>query len=114
MWRAVLPLLNDFARVPVCGLIAHYNATQAPDGPDRTPDLMMRILRQRLTLRGFIVSDFADQAPAFHRDMIDWIKQGRIRYREDIVDGLDAAPEAFIGLLRGKNFGKLLVRVGST
>jgi NADPH-dependent curcumin reductase len=111
VWNAVLPLLNDFARVPVCGLIAHYNATELPAGPDRTADLMMRILRQRLTLRGFIVTDFADQAPAFHRDVVEWIKQGRIKYREDIVDGIEAAPEAFIGLLRGKNFGKLIVRV---
>jgi len=113
VWSAVLPLLNDFARVLVCGLIAHYSATELPAGPDRTPDLMMRILRQRLTLRGFIVTDFADQASAFHRDVVQWIKQGQIKYREDIVEGLEAAPEAFIGLLRGKNFGKLVVRVTS-
>jgi hypothetical protein len=72
---------------------------------------MMKVLRQRLTLRGFIVSDFADQAPAFHRDVVEWIRDGRLKYREDIVEGLDAAPEAFIGLLQGKNFGKLVVRV---
>ena len=114
VWRAVLPLLNDFARIPVCGLIAHYNATHLPTGPDRTPELMMKILRQRLTLRGFIVSDFADQALEFYRDMSKWMKEGKIKYREDIVDGLDAAPEAFIGLLAGKNFGKLIVHVGDT
>jgi NADPH-dependent curcumin reductase len=114
VWTAVLPLLNDFARIPVCGLIAHYNMTEAPQGPDRTPELMMRILRQRLTLRGFIVSDFADQGLAFIRDTAGWIKEGRIKYREDIVEGLSAAPEAFIGLLQGKNFGKLLVRVGKS
>jgi NADPH-dependent curcumin reductase CurA len=112
VWTAVLPLLNDFARIPVCGLIAHYNMTEAPQGPDRTPELMMRVLRQRLTLRGFIVSDFADQGLAFIRDTAGWLKEGRIKYREDIVEGLSAAPEAFIGLLQGKNFGKLLVRVG--
>jgi NADPH-dependent curcumin reductase CurA len=111
VWSAVLPLLNDFARIPVCGLIAHYSATELPSGPDRTPELMMKVLRQRLTLRGFIVSDFADQAPAFHRDVVEWIRDGRLKYREDIVEGLDAAPEAFIGLLQGKNFGKLVVRV---
>ncbi len=113
VWNAVLPLLNDFARIPVCGLIAHYNATELPSGPDRTPELMGKILRQRLTLRGFIVSDFADQAPAFHGDMTRWIKEGRVKYREDIVDGIQKAPEAFIGLLQGKNFGKLLVRVAN-
>jgi NADPH-dependent curcumin reductase len=113
VWNAVLPLLNDFARIPVCGLIAHYNMTELPGGPDRTPDLMMRILRQRLTLRGFIVTDFADQALAFYRDVVEWIKQGRIKYREDIVEGIESAPEAFIGLLHGKNFGKLIVRVAA-
>ncbi len=111
VWSAVLPLLNDFARIPVCGLIAHYSATQLPTGPDRTPELMAKVLRQRLTLRGFIVSDFADQAASFHRDVSAWIKQGHIKYREDIVEGLEAAPEAFIGMLKGRNFGKLVVRV---
>jgi len=111
VWKAVTKLLNDFARVPVCGLIAHYNMTELPEGPDRVPQLMVDILRKRLTLRGFIVSDFADQAKDFYRDMATWLKEGRIKYREDIVDGLELAPEAFIGLLSGKNFGKLLVRV---
>jgi NADPH-dependent curcumin reductase len=111
VWKAVVPLLNDFARIPVCGLIAHYNMTQLPDGPDRTPELMMNVLRKRWTLRGFIVSDFSDQAADFYRDMMKWLKEGRIRYKEDIVEGLEQAPEAFIGLLSGKNFGKLLVRV---
>lgn len=113
VWRAVLPLLNDFARVPVCGLVAHYNDTELPPGPDHTPELMMRILRQRLTLRGFIVSDFADQERAFQSDMGQWIREGWVKYREDIVERIEAAPEAFIGLLHGKNFGKLLVRVSS-
>jgi NADPH-dependent curcumin reductase CurA len=111
VWNAVMPLLNDFARVPLCGLIAHYNMTQLPDGPNRVPELLVNILKKRWTLRGFIVSDFADQAADFYRDMTKWLKEGRIKYREDIVDGLELAPEAFIGLLRGKNFGKLLVRV---
>lgn len=113
VWRAVLPLLNDFARIPVCGLVAHYNDTELPQGPDRTPELMGRILRQRLTLRGFIVFDFADQEEAFRADMGAWVREGRVKYREDIVEGIDAAPEAFIGLLRGKNFGKLLIRIAS-
>ena len=77
VWRAVLPLLNDFARVPVCGLIAHYSATQLPSGTDHTPELMMKILRQRLTLRGFIVSDFADQATIFYRDVSEWIEKDK-------------------------------------
>ena len=111
VWDAVFPLLNDFARIPVCGLVAQYNATSLPDGPDRTPALMRAILAKRLTLRGFIVGDFADQAADFRRDVSAWLEEGRIRYREDVVEGLENAPEAFIGMLKGHNFGKLLVRV---
>lgn len=111
VWDAVFPLLNDFARVPVCGLVSHYNDTALPAGPDRAPMLMGAILRRRLTLRGFIVWDFAAQTPDFQRDMGAWLREGKVKYREDVVDGLDKAPEAFIGMLKGKNFGKLLVRV---
>lgn len=111
VWDAVLPLLNDFARVPVCGIVAHYNDTQLPPGPDRMPLLMGMVLRRRLTLRGFIVSDFADQMPAFMRDMSQWVAEGKIKYREDVAEGLDQAPQALIGVLKGKNFGKQLVRV---
>lgn len=113
VWQAVEPLLNDFARVPVCGLVAHYNDTELPPGPNQLPMLMGRILRQRLTLRGFIVTDFEEQRPAFESDMSKWIQESRIKYREDIVEGIASAPEAFIGLLQGKNFGKLLVRIAS-
>ena len=109
--RAVLPLMNPFGRMPVCGTIAHYNATALPEGPDRVPQLMRTILVQRLTVRGFIVFDFADRQAAFERDMGRWLAEGRIRYREDIREGLANAPDAFIKLLRGGNFGKLLVRV---
>jgi NADPH-dependent curcumin reductase CurA len=111
VWDAVFPLLNDFARVPVCGIIAHYNDTELPPGPDQTPRLMRAVLSKRLTLRGFIVSDFASQTKDFARDMAAWLKDGSVRYREDVVEGLENAPEAFIGLLKGGNFGKLVVRV---
>ncbi len=111
LWDAVQPLLNNFARVPVCGLIANYNATSAPQGPDRSARLMRDILVKRLTIRGFIVFDFADKMPDFQREMPGWIANGSLRYREDIVQGLNAAPEAFIGLLEGRNFGKLLIKL---
>jgi NADPH-dependent curcumin reductase CurA len=113
VWQAVLPLLNKFARVPVCGLIAQYNATE-PGTTDRLPATMREVLSNSLTLRGFINYDFvADHFADFLRDVSDGIASGRLRYREDIVDGLENAPEAFIGMLEGRNFGKLLVRVAA-
>ena len=72
---------------------------------------MRAVLSKRLTLQGFIVSDFADQSDAFQRDMQAWIGDGRIKYREDIVDGLENAPAALIGLLKGENFGKRIIRI---
>jgi NADPH-dependent curcumin reductase len=111
VFEAVLPLLNDFARISVCGLIAHYNDTQLPDGPNQVPLLMRAILSQRFTVRGFISSDFADQQETFFNDMSGWVRAQRIKYREDIVEGLQNAPLAFQKLFRGENFGKLLVRV---
>jgi len=112
VFDAVLPLFNPFARIPVCGLIAQYNATELPPGPNRLPVLMRNVLTKRLTIRGFIVTDFAAMHGDFLRDVSAWIKEGRIKYREDIADGLENAPQAFIGLLKGKNFGKQLVRIG--
>ena len=112
VWQAVLPLLNKYARIPVSGLIAQYNGTGPGDGSDRLPATMREILSNSLTLRGFINSEFAGQYyDEFLRDVGAGITDGSIRYREDIVDGLENAPEAFIGMLDGRNFGKLIVRV---
>ena len=108
---SVLPLLNDFARIPVCGIISAYNSTELPSGPNLIPSLMRSILVKRLTFRGFIVWDFANQEKEALQQLAKWIKQGKLHYLEDIVDGLENAPEAFIGLFDGKNFGKLVVRV---
>jgi NADPH-dependent curcumin reductase CurA len=113
VFEAVWPLLNPFARVPVCGLIAQYNATTLPPGPNQVPALMRAVLSNRLSLRGFIVSDFADQQSEFLATVGGWLREGKIRHREDIVEGIEKAPEAFIGLLKGRNFGKLLVRVAA-
>jgi hypothetical protein len=114
VWDAVFPLLNRFARVPVCGLIAHYNDAGPRPGPDRVPYLMNAILYKRLTVRGFIVFDFDSQANDFLHDVGRWVREGKIKYREDIVTGLERAPDALIGLLQGKNFGKLLVKVAES
>lgn len=108
---AVLPLLNPFARIPVCGTIASYNAITPPPGPDRLPFLMRLILTRSLTVRGFIVSEFADDRPAFEAEMSGWLASGQLRHREHISHGLDSMVPAFIGMLEGRNFGKTLVRL---
>jgi len=110
---AVIPLLNPNARVPVCGLVSQYNATKLPDGPDRMNWLMGQILRKKIKMQGFIIfDDFGHLYPEFAKDMSGWIEAGKIKYREEIIDGLENAPAAFIGLLNGENFGKRVIRVG--
>ncbi|CAI1555158.1 NADP-dependent oxidoreductase [Serratia marcescens] len=112
VFDAVLPLLNAKARIPVCGIIAHYNATGLPAGPDRLPLLEGLILRKRIRMQGFIIfDDYGSRFDEFLQQMSSWVEQGKIKFREDIVDGLEQAPQAFIGLLQGKNFGKLVIRV---
>lgn len=113
VFEAVLPLLNTFARVPVCGRIANYNLSGPPPGPDLVPRLMGLVLVRRLTVRGFIIFDHADREAEFLRDAATWIRSGELVYKEDVVDGLENAGTAFQGLLRGANFGKLLVRVSA-
>ena len=99
--------------MPVCGLIANYNLTEPPSGPDRLPGFLSTLLSRSITVRGFIQNEFvADHHDAFVRDMTAWIQKGEVRYREDIIQGLENAPEAFRGLLTGRNFGKLVVQVG--
>ncbi|HEV3105384.1 MAG TPA: NADP-dependent oxidoreductase [Trinickia sp.] len=112
IWQAVSPLLNRFARVPVCGLIAQFGATEFP-GPDRLPDTMRDILTKSLTIRGFINYDFAEYFPDFIREIGPRVKSGEIKYKEDIVDGFEHTAKAFIGMLEGRNFGKLLIRVAA-
>jgi NADPH-dependent curcumin reductase CurA len=99
VWQAVLPLLNQFARVPVCGLIAQYNATDPAPGPNLLPATVREVLSKRLTLRGYINYEFAaEHYPAFLRTVGAAVADGRIRYREDITDGLENTPAAFIGV----------------
>ena len=111
--RAVQRHLNLYARIPVCGLVADYNATAAPDGPDRLAGFMRRVLTKSLTVRGFIQSEFErEHHAAFLEEMSAWVRDGRVRYREDVTVGLDHTVEAFNGMLAGRNFGKVVVQVG--
>ncbi len=118
IFDAVLPLLNQHARIPVCGLIAVYNEEGPPPGPDRLPRVQMSILSNRIKMQGYIISDHyvedgVDNRPAWRADLAEWIREGHIHYREDVTDGLENAPETFIGLFRGENFGKTLIRVAT-
>jgi len=106
--EAVWPLLNTHARMPVCGLIAQYNDAVPRPGPD-----LRSVLSKRITMRGFIISDHADRFAAFLGDTARWVRDGKVKYREDVVDGLEQAPAGLIGLLEGRNFGKLLVRLAT-
>jgi NADPH-dependent curcumin reductase CurA len=115
VFDAVLPLLNVRARIPVCGLIALYNDAALAPGPDRTGLLLATILRRRLRMQGFIVSeDYAGRQAEFVAVMNPWLAAGKIKYREDVIEGLANAPGAFIGMLSGSNFGKLVVHMGTT
>jgi NADPH-dependent curcumin reductase CurA len=104
---AVFLNLNFFARVSLCGSISQYNSA----APDMGPRLLGLFVGRRVNMRGFIVSDFAGKAAPAMRQMGEWVRSGRIKYKEDIVEGIERAPRAFIGLLRGENFGKLQVKL---
>ncbi len=112
VFDAVLPLLNSKARVPLCGLISQYNNTAAPQGPDRMTKLIGRLLIKRIKMQGFIIfDDYGHRYGEFAEQMGQWVTEGKIHYREHRVEGLENAPEAFIGLLNGENFGKLVIEV---
>ena len=112
VFDAVLPLLNVSARVPLCGLIAQYNQTALHPGSDCQGLLVRTLLTRRITMQGFTIEkDYGERHDEFFSQMSSWLAQGGITYREDVVDGLENAPEAFMGLLEGKNFGKLVVRL---
>jgi NADPH-dependent curcumin reductase len=112
VWRAVQRHLNLYARVPVCGLVAGYNATSAPEGPDRSEALMRLVLTKSLTIRGFIQNEFErEHFGSFLEEMSAWVAEGRVRYREDVTHGLENAVDAFVGMLAGRNFGKAVVEL---
>ena len=104
---AVLRNINFFGRVALCGSISQYNATTPPMGPR----LLGTFVGKRVRAQGFIVTDFAERYGPARRQMGEWVRSGRLKYREDVVEGIANAPRAFIGMLRGENFGKMLVKV---
>jgi NADPH-dependent curcumin reductase CurA len=105
--QAVFPRLNDFGRMVMCGMVAEYNDVEPRPGPN-----LMAAVRKRLKIQGFIVSDQWQRFGEYRAMAAPLVRSGEIKYREDIVEGLDRAPEAFVGLLQGRNFGKLLVKLG--
>jgi hypothetical protein len=104
--EAVLQQINLGARIPLVGLISQYNAENSPAGPNLMPLLVKRAL-----IKGFLVSDYQQRQAEFVNDVSQWLQEGKLKYKEDVVEGLKNAPHAFIGLLQGKNFGKLIVKV---
>lgn len=112
VFDAVMPLLNTHARIPLCGLVSQYNATSLPEGPDRLSQLMVLLLIKRVKVQGFIIfDDYGHRYPEFAEQMGQWLTDGKIQYKEQLVVGLESAPDAFIGLLEGKNFGKVVVKI---
>jgi hypothetical protein len=105
--QAVFPRLNDFARVVMCGMVSEYNDVEPRPGPN-----LMTAVRKRLKIQGFIVSDQRQRFGEYRAMAAPLVRNGELKYREDIVEGLERAPEAFIGLLQGRNFGKLLIKLG--
>ena len=106
--EAAIGAMRNYGRVVACGSIATYNDTDAPAGPRN----MFMVVTKRLRVQGFIISDHYDRFREFHEQASAWVADGRLRYRETVVEGIENAPEAFVGLLRGDNTGKMLVRVG--
>jgi len=105
---AALNAARPFGRFALCGAISMYNATELPPGP---PNLMLMVGKQ-LRMEGFIVSSSWDMMPAFHRDLSAWVKEGKVKWKETVFEGIEKAPDAFVGLFKGENLGKMLVKLG--
>ena len=106
--QAALWGMNDYGRIIACGSISTYNATEPAPGPAN----LFQVVTKRLMWKGFIVSDHPDRFPAFAQEMGTWIADGSVQWRETVFEGIESAPQAFIGLFDGGNIGKMLVRLG--
>jgi len=113
--HTVLPLLNPFARVPVCGVVSWYNLTALPEGPDMSPVIMGTLLRMKVKMQGFIIYDSfgPNTYEEFRNDMTVWLEEGKVQYTEQMIEGLENAPAALNDLLLGKSFGKMVVAVAN-
>lgn len=111
VFDAVFPLLNRHARVPVCGTVSEYNATSREMAPDKLPALLLATLGKRLRLQGFVIGDWFAKMPEFQREAGAWLREGKLKYREEFIDGLANAPRAFMAMLKAESFGKVIVRV---
>jgi hypothetical protein len=113
VFDAVFPLLNRFARVPVCGTVSEYNVTERQTVEDKMPALLLATLGKRLHIEGFVIGDHFSKMGAFQREAGQWLREGKLRYREEFVDGLANAPAAFMAMLKADTFGKVIVRVSN-
>ncbi|MCK9993895.1 MAG: NADPH-dependent curcumin reductase [Alphaproteobacteria bacterium] len=111
VFDAVFPQMNNFSRLVLCGGISGYNATALPQGPDRTSMVMMSMIGRRMKASGFVIGDHRDRFDEFQNEVSGWLREGKVRHREDITQGLENAVKAFQGLLEGRNFGKQLVQI---
>lgn len=112
VFEGVFPRLNPRARVPVCGAVSYYNHTELPAGPDKTPYILTQLIKKRILLQGFIIfADYADHYANFLSTMTPWVEEGEIHYREQVIEGLEQAPEALNKVLRGESFGKMVIKV---
>ncbi len=106
--EAALTHMRAYGRIPICGMIAHYNDDKTPTpGPRNLTETIYKFL----TLKGFVVSAFEEMRPEFQKDMSDWIKSGQLKYHETVIEGIENAPQAFMGLFTGANQGKMIVKL---
>jgi len=106
--EAAIGALHTYGRVAACGSVSRYNDVEPSPGPRN----MFMVVTKRLRIQGYIITDHYDRYPEFFERASEWVREGRLRYRETVVEGIDNAPRAFLGLLRGENIGKMLVKVG--
>ena len=106
--EAAIGALHTYGRVAACGSVSRYNDVEPSPGPRN----MFMVVTKRLRIQGYIITDHYDRYPEFFERASEWVREGRLSYRETVVEGIDNAPRAFLGLLRGENIGKMLVKVG--